>query len=320
MNQEQFTNPLYFVEETNLSNHTLIENSHFTQANGHILQQADFEEFYSGSEVLGTTMAGIYCIENDVQQLSVLPNWISIYVRLNAETLDVAKCEMVSYKRIMNIQEGYLERKFEVISECKHHLEITVQRFLSLANKEIGAIKYKVKSLNFEGRISFYPLLDGNEQLVDGTTKEPEWNVLQSKTQTTVAHLWIQTRKTNLQVCQAMTFDFTKNNSPVKINPTKIEKQKVAGFSVGTDVKAGESVCVFKYVAHLNSLHHPYKELTVRACNVALEAKNNGWDELFLQNKMAWIECWKKSDAALSTHSPIIQESIRTQFNTLPSF
>lgn len=320
MNQDQITNESYFVEETNLPNHQLFENSLFTLANGHILQLADFEEFYSGSEVLGTTMAGIYCIENDVQKLSVLPNWISICVRLNAEMLDLAKCEIVSYKRMLNRQEGYLDRKFEVITECKHHLEISVQRFLSMANKEIGAIKYKVKSVNFDGRISFSPVLDGSDQLVDSKISEPEWNVLQSKTQTTVAHLWIQTRKTNLQVCQAMTFDFTKNNSPVKINPTKIEKEKVAGFSFGTDVKAGESVCVFKYVAHLNSLQYPYKELPERTCNVALDAKNKGWDELFIQNKMAWLECWKESDAELSTNSPITQESIRKQFNTLASF
>lgn len=317
MTIEQATNQIYIVEENVLLNEPSNENTPFILANGNILQYADFEEFYSGGEIDGTTMAGIYYEENAIQKLSRLPNWISIYVRLNAEMLDLAKCEIISYKRCINRHEGYLERKFEVITECKHRLEVTVQRFLSLANTEISAIKYKVKSLNFEGKISFTPVLDGEDRITDGIIKEPQWNVLQSRAQMNVAHLWLQTRKTNLQVCQAMTFEFTKNNSPLKTNPTKIEKQKVAGFSFGADVKSGESVCVFKYVAHLNSLHHPYKELTELARNNATESRNIGWDELFVQNKMAWSEFWTKSNITLVTNSVDNAENIRKQYNTL---
>jgi maltose phosphorylase len=116
---------------------------------------------------------------------------------------------------------------------------------------------------------------------------------LQSRTQREVAHLWIQTRRTNFQVCEAISYDLFKNNAQIKTNPTKIEKQKVAGFSFGTDLKSGDSVCVYKFVAMLNSLNHNYKELTVRACTKALLAKSTGWNELFEENSQAWMQKWE---------------------------
>lgn len=317
MNHDETTNQLYIAEEMTLLGQQQPENNAFVMANGHIVQMDDFEESYSGRELGGTSMKDIYCLKNDVQQLAKLPNWINIHVRLNAEMLDLAKCELVSYKRMINLQEGYLERKFEIITECKHQLEVSVQRFLSLSSPEIGAVKYKVKSVNFNGRITFTPTLDGDDKIVNGMIEEPEWNVLQSKTLLDVAHLWIQTRKTNLQVCQALTYDFTKNNSLLKTNPTKIEKQKVAGFSFGTDVKAGESVCAYKYVAHLNSLSHPYKELTECAHNRVMEAKESGWEVLFAQNKLAWMEFWKNYEQNRGSKNALTLQEIIAHYKTL---
>ena len=73
----------------------------------------------------------------------------------------------------------------------------------------------------------------------------------------------------------------------------KIEKQKVAGFSFGTDMKAGDSVCVYKFVAMFSSLQHPYQELTSKACEKAYQAKSTGWNELFDENTQAWQQHWE---------------------------
>lgn len=266
----------------------------FGIGNGKIRQMGNFEEFYSEPSKPGTYLSGVYINkdpETTIIQLSNLPNWTKIIVRLNAESLDVAQCEILSFKRALNMKQGLFERNFEVITSENNHLEVSVQRFLSLAQPEVGVIKYAVKSLNFNGKISFSPIIDG-----DFNNENPEWNVLQSKTQKEIAHLWIQTRKTNFQVCEAMSYDFFKNNAQIKTNPTKIEKQKVAGFSFGTDIKTGDSVCVYKFVAILNSLDYPYKEVTTRACDLALSAKNSGWMELFEENCTAWEQKWENSN------------------------
>ncbi len=283
----------------------------FSLANGQIGQRANFEEFYSGGNTQGTYLSGVYCSKNEAKSLSTLPNWTSLNVRLNTELIDLAQCEVISFRRTLNMKQGFMERKFEIKTAKNEHIEVAVQRFLSLAQTEIGAIKFSVKSIDFAGRITFSPIIDGDFNTSQEPDNEPEWNVLQSKIQQDVAHLWIQTRKTNFQVCEAMTFDFFKNNAQIKTNPTKIEKQKVAGFSFGTDMKAGDSVCVYKFVAIYSSIQHPYQELTSKACEKALQAKSTGWNELLDENAQTWQQHWEKVGLNSNAGQPTIMNAYK---------
>ena len=283
----------------------------FSLANGQIGQRANFEEFYSAGNTQGTYLSGVYCSKNEAKSLSILPNWTSLNVRLNTELIDLAQCEVISFRRTLNMKQGFLERKFEIKTAKNEHIEVSVLRFLSLAQTEIGAIKFSVKSIDFAGRITFSPIIDGDFNTSQEPDNEPEWNVLQSKIQQDVAHLWIQTRKTNFQVCEAMTFDFFKNNTQIKTNPTKIEKQKVAGFSFGTDMKAGDSVCVYKFVAMFSSINHPYQELTSKACEKAHIAKSTGWNELFEENTLAWQQYWETAGLSSDASQSDIQNAFK---------
>jgi len=294
------TDPWLILEEELNSDRQLASDNVFWLGNGKVGQSGNFEEFFSGDSKPCTYLSGIYkskttVDQNNTDQLSNLPNWTSLNIRLNTELLDLSKCEIIFYKRSLDLKKGYLERTFEVKTQENNHIQVSFQRFLSLKQKEIGAIKVFIRSIDFNGRILFTPVIDGDFNYV-----EPEWNVLQSKTQKEVAHLWIQTRKTNFQVCMAVTFDLYKNNALVKVNPTKIEKTNVAGFSFGTDLKSGESACVHKFVSMLSSLDHPYNELTIRACELAITAKNTGWSNLFEENSTAWEQNWEKIDSSLS--------------------
>ena len=292
------TDPWLLIEEEFHPENQLNSESIFSIGNGKIGQTGNFEEFFSGKSEPKTNIPGIYInksIENSVNrisELSNLPDWTEINVRLNAEMLDLNQCEIFHFQRSLNLKSGLLERNFEVLTNDNHHIDVSVQRFLSLAQPEVGIIKYSVKSIDFIGRISFIPVIDGNFD-----NNEPEWNVLQSKTQKEVAHLWIQTRKSNFQVCEAVSYDLIKNNALIKTNPTKIEKQNVAGFSVGTDLKIGDTVCIYKFVALLSSLDYPYKELTSRACDLAIVAKTKGWNELFEENCSAWEQKWENFES-----------------------
>ena len=62
------------------------------------------------------------------------------------------------------MQNGVLTRKF-IADICGNEIEVNVVRFLSIATKELGVIKYEVKSLNFDGEISFVPYLDSNAKM-----------------------------------------------------------------------------------------------------------------------------------------------------------
>ena len=311
--------PWCIVEDGFQPENKLASEIAFSLGNSHMCNHAHFEEFYSKDTEIGCYVSSVtkFADTNDefADQLSNLPNWLSLHVRLNAEMLDLGRCEVVDYRRVLNMQQGYLERTFEVITATGHHIEVSVQRFLSLAQSEVGAIKYVLKSLNFEGRVAFVPVIDGGFNAIYAPDDEPQWNVLQSRTQQDVAHLWIQTRRTNFQVCSAMTYELFKNNAPVKSNPTKIEKQKVAGFSVGADVKTGDTICIYKYFSVLSSLDHYYQELTTKSCELALKAKHSGWNYLFAEHSLAWAQKWESTESEIDGDLEALQAARYTVFH-----
>ena len=311
MNKYLQHDPWCIIEDGFHESKQLESESIFSLGNGYIGQRGNFEEYYSGEKMIGSYIGGIYYPEpaehgiwkngyadtND--KIVNAPNWNIISVRLNDERLDLASWDVKNFKRTLNMREGFLERSFEATNFKGHRIQVTVKRFLSMADTESAAISYTVKSLNFDGHISFLPLIDGDVRNKLTNYDEPFWNVLQTKTEKDVCHLWAQTRRIDFHVCGALTFSFYKNNELLNVNPTKIEKEKVAGFSVGTDVRTGDTVCLNKYVAILSSLNHPREELTTCAREKVKLSRDKGWNQLFAEHAAVWDEKWKQSDVII---------------------
>ncbi|MDO9152643.1 MAG: family 65 glycosyl hydrolase domain-containing protein [Paludibacter sp.] len=313
MNKYLQLDPWCIIEEGFNEDKQLKSESIFSIGNGKIGQRANFEEYYSGETMLGSYLGGVYFPEpvadnnrkigysstND--KIINTPNWSVISVRLNDEKLDMATWDIKNFRRVLNMREGFLERTFEATSFKGHRIQVTAKRFLSMAETEIGAISFTIKSLNFEGRISFQPLIDGDVKNNISNFDEPFWNVLQTKTEQDVSFLWAQTKRNDFHFCAALTYVMYKNNELMNVNPTKIEKEKVAGFSIGADVKIGETVCLNKYVAITSSLNHSRDELTEYACNLSRAAKKKGWNLLFEKHSGAWSKIWSEMDIIIDS-------------------
>lgn len=309
MNNNQQTDPWCIIEDGFDLSKQIDSESLFSLSNGYMLQRANFEEYYSGNSVPGSYIAGVYCPdsnqtgtkgdgEENNNRLLNTPSWVGIIVRLNDEVLDLATWKVQNFRKVLNMHEGYLERTFEATSLKGHKIHVAVKRFLSMAENQIGAISYSVKSLDFEGRISFMPVINAEVKNPYVKENEQSWNVLQIKTQQEVSHLWAQARRMNFHVCSALTYVLYKNNEQVKQNPTKIEKEKIAGYSVGTDVRAGDTVCLNKYVAIIDSLNHEIEGITDYTCEQALNAKHKGWNKLFEEHTTALAEKWSQLDVS----------------------
>ena len=79
-----------------------------------------------------------------------------------------------------------------------------------MARPNLCLIKYSVSSINYTGRISLVPILDGN--IVDDADLPnlKIWNILRSGSTSDCAYLWTQTRREDAQVCYAMTYQSSK--------------------------------------------------------------------------------------------------------------
>jgi len=301
MDKDLQTDVWSVVEEGFKLDNQVESESLFALANGHIGQRGTFAEYYSGDSRPASRIAGVCYQEPDCKEVKWLnvPNWNGINVRLNDEVLDLAVWTVENFKRELNLRDGLLERSFKATSPKGRQIEVCVKQFLSMAEKEVGAFNYSVKSLNFVGRISFTPIIDANITNQDSTDNEQLWNMLQVKTQQDVSHLWAHARRMNYLFCGALTYMLYKNNEALRVNPTKIEKERVAGFWVGTDVKADDTVCLHKYVAIIDSLSHSNDDLTDYACSLAIDSRQKGWKKLLEENSLAWVDVWAQREDAI---------------------
>src|SRR5664279_821777 len=98
----------------------------FSLGNGYMGQRANFEEHYSGESMQGSYVAGVYYPDKTrvgwwkngypeyFAKVLNAPNWIGIDISVNGKNIDLATSEISSFKRILNMKEGYLERSFSV--------------------------------------------------------------------------------------------------------------------------------------------------------------------------------------------------------------
>ena len=179
-----------------------------------------------------------------------------------------------------------------------------------MAHPNLCLIKYSVTSLSYSGKVSLVPLLDGN--IADGTeyANEKIWNILRSGAAGDCSYLWTQTRREDAQICYAMTYQFYKNNKEPIANPIRIEKEKQVGFSVGTDVKPGDTVTIIKYISIVSSLHYERQDLIEEAVSQVREAKTIGWNALLQDHRQAWLDIWDEADVIIEG-DPEAQQGIR---------
>lgn len=296
----------------------------FSLGNGKIIQQGNFEEFYSDET---ETITGSYikitdknAFENSkawkvpYNQRNKLiinsPDWTTVIVRLNDEVLDLNTWKILKFRQILNLKEAFTERIFELESPKGFQVSVRSKRFISFAQTDTAVIYYNIRSLNFEGRISMMPLINGNVNNDFSKINQLSWNVLQTVTQKDVAHIWTQIRLHNFHVCNAMAYSFYKNNEEIKTIAAKIEKEKAVGFSVGTDVRAGDRLTLYKFVNMSSSDDINHDDLTKTSCANALQARNKGWNALFEEHLRAWEEItfkYKSASEAITDNEKLLQ-------------
>src|ERR1041384_6676991 len=112
------------IEEGFSAEHNQIAESVFSLGNGRMGQRANFEETYSGERLQGSYIAGVYYPDKTrvgwwkngypeyFAKVLNAANWIGIDIQVDGETLDLAHCTVRQFQRVLNMQEGYLDRTF----------------------------------------------------------------------------------------------------------------------------------------------------------------------------------------------------------------
>ncbi|OAQ42364.1 maltose phosphorylase [Pedobacter psychrophilus] len=285
-----------------------ISESIFSLGNGRMGQRANFEETYSGETLSGNYIAGVYYPDKTrvgwwkngypeyFAKVLNAANWIGIEVKIEDEILDLATSKVTDFKRILNMQEGYLERIFTAELPSGNKIKVNAIRFCSIVDDEVGVINYSITPLNFDGKIEFTSYIDGDVKNQDSNYDEKFWDFVNNEITNNEAYLTLRTKKTEFEVCTASFIQLLADEKAIDFNSEAIRKEKFVGQKIGINAVQNQEISLIKIAANLTSQNHQKSDLLNHTKIIIAKASTKGFHQLKLEQKQAWASKWQESD------------------------
>lgn len=286
----------------------LISESVFSLGNGRMGQRANFEEAYGGETLQGNYVAGVYYPDKTrvgwwkngypeyFAKVINAANWIGIDIVLGDEQLDLANCQVSSFRRELNMKEGYLKRTFKAKTAQGTELEVEAIRFCSIVDDETGVIKYSITSLNWSGAVTITPFIDGDVVNKDSNYDEKFWDEVEKETWTDGGYVQLRTKKTGFEVASGQKFAITQNGLPIDVEAKSIEKEKYVGSKIILEAVGGQVITVTKFAANISSQNYPKEALSEVLKTTLKTISEKGFDKMLAEQAAAWEKKWQHND------------------------
>lgn len=296
------------IEEDFHPEYNKITESLMSLGNGRIGHRANFEERFTGQTLPGNYVAGVYYPDktrvgwwkNGYPQYfaKVLnaANWIGIDVRIGTETLDLNTAKIISFKRELDMQEGHLTRDFTAELTSGKQIKVSTRRFLSIANSEIGAIRYTLTALNFSDKLTLSPYIDFDISNEDANYDEKFWDAVDAEIKSGEGYIVAEVRKTLFHVCSGMKINLLKNGQPIPFTADIENRPKFIANIIPLTIESGESITLEKFGVSISSENFAKDKLLKIAKKHLTAAFQKGFDQLELEHSQAWLAKWETSD------------------------
>lgn len=288
-----------------------ISESIFSLGNGRMGQRANFEETYTGETLQGNYVAGVYYPDKTrvgwwkngypeyFAKVLNAANWVGLIINIDGEELDLAKAKVQEFSRVLNMKEGYLQRKFVATLASGKQVQVSATRFCSIADDEIGALTYNIKALNFNGILTVTSFIDGGIKNQDSNYDEKFWEFVADDVKENQTFLTLRTKKTAFEVCTAVNLDIYKDAEIVKPILERVKKEKYIGQQFTVSLNKGDELSLVKVAAILSSENYNKTELLAQTKTTLKRAAQKGFETLLAEQKQAWATKWQESDIVI---------------------
>lgn len=311
MNQNYIVpNPWSIIEDGFIPKHVKSSESIFSIGNGAMGQRGNFEETYTGDSFQGSYIAGVYYPDKTkvgwwkngypeyFAKVLNAPSWIGINVVVNDVVLDLNTCKSISdFRRELNMKEGWLSRSFTATLTNDVQISVKSLRFLSLAQDEIGAIRYQVTPLNCSAEISFEPFLDGNITNQDKNWDDQFWNILNIFSKNSNAFIEAETMKTGFKTCTFMHHQCTLNQKSIALSFSEQNTNSRIGHIYLTHVDQGSTFSLEKIGGYISDRKND--DVLQSAATAIQMASKKGFDTLLEEQIQSWAKIWQMADITI---------------------
>ena len=333
----EFKKPIYPIEQWNITETEFKkENNYrnettFALSNGYIGTRGTFEEAYpfdvdTGLE--GNFVNGFY-ESNEIrygeanfgspllsQSLLNLPNLKEIHVILDGEEFTMGQGEVKEYARTLHMKDGILERKLTWTASSGKMTEIHIFRLVSFARKNIMAIRYQVRPVNYVGTVEFVSKMQEDVEnhtrktnpIVDygpfGRRLDPD-NV---KAENDTSYYEGTTKGSHLTVACGSVHELWCDGQTVTDVNWMVEAGEMDTVSrVSLSAKAGECVTLDKFICYSTSLDMEKEKLEAFVQDELAAAKSEGYEKLKEQQKNYMQDFWKTADVEIKGNEELQQ-------------
>jgi len=265
----------------------------YTIGNGYFCTRGTFEEGYPKAGP-ATLLYGVFDAAPLVkEELANVPDWTVIQLFVNGERFRLDRGMLLDYHRSLDIQHGLIRRSVLWESPQGVRLRITSERFASLADEHLGAIRYNVI---VEGATDSHPVeivLRSSINAAQGNYNLMHFNTLDQGYQDDLLWLLSETKKSNVQLAQTMSF----TSDRIHFHKEVIASDIAPGIHLCGTLALGESITCEKLVTMYTSrdgveplstaLQH-HQEL--------LNDRSQIYDHLLEQHQEAWYHFWQQAD------------------------
>ena len=300
--------PWSIIENKFDSTKMIDSESIFSLGNGKIGQRGNFEEDFSNNKTIGNYISGIYFRDKTkvgwwkkgypeyFAKMVNCPNWNKIRISINNQLLDLNKCKILSFKRELNMKEGWCERKALVLTNNSIKIEIQSKKFISLKRVNIGAINYKIKVFDDNVNINVFPCIDINVRNNDSNWNEPFLQTIDSISKNNLSIVNSKVINSEFQISTFFKSTYSLNNKKVDIKYLESNDENLIGSSSVFSLNKDDELTIFKVGGYINSNDSRKKDfnnIIEKECENALKT---GFIDLCKENTDEWKKIWDDSD------------------------
>lgn len=299
------------IEEGLNPHYNRISESVFSLGNGRMGQRATFEEDYSGETHQGSYVAGVYYPDKTrvgwwkngypeyFAKVLNAPTWIEIKFKIGDQILDLAKCKIDSFKRVLDMKQGLLHRTFSATLPDGKKVSVDSKRFCSMADGEVGAIRYEITPQNFSGPVTITLPIDADVVNKDSNYDEKFWEEVHKEAEPGMAIVTAQTKKTFFHVCTGMQYSLEQGGKKLTVQAKANLREKYADNVITTELKEGMPLVIYKYAVVLSSENHPKEKMVAHAKTKLKNLIDTGFDTLLSNHIHVWAHKWEECDITI---------------------
>ncbi|GAK47135.1 maltose/trehalose phosphorylase [Secundilactobacillus oryzae JCM 18671] len=288
-----------------------LQESMTSLGNGNLGMRGFFEEDYSGDSLPGIYIGGVWFPDKTrvgwwkngypkyFGKVINAVNFIKVHIKINGETVDLAKDKVSDFHLDLDMQQAVLERSFTV-EKGGAKVNIAFERYISAATKELVVQGMIFKNVGTtDAKIEFSSAVDADVKNEDANYDEKFWDVLKVDHTDTSAEIIAETKPNDFGTPQ-----FTVGALSTVVTdfqPTTAEQTITAATNnfVGS-LAAGQQAVIQKRTLVVTSRDFSKQaDLEARLAELEKELATKTYSDLFNEHKAVWAKRWDISDVKI---------------------